>query len=512
MKEKVTFGDIYTVIFQEEDSNKECIIVYNDEKRIVYNKKQYRILINKMSRFLKLLYPYIKVGDWIGLKYRNNYLYYAVVFGAMKLGWNILLLGNKSESNNRYRYEIDVELIAILDNNILDNFNDEAIDVQCLNSKFEKDIWSSKVAFLSSGTTGKPQVIIYHAYAILNQIKNVKHEFLKNETLADIVYKTDNSHRKIVTFLPMNHILGFLLPLVFITLDLKVVFLSDQTPYGIIKGIRNENALGSFGVPMVWKLIKNILKRRYSQNREGVDKLLGENFKIILSGGSKTDSSIRNSYIRAGIEFFVGYGLTETGFLSIGKSNLNDCESEGKVYDNYEIKVLTSDGNIRNEGTGEIIVKSDAIYTASIKDKKEICPELIEGMYYRTGDIFELKNRELFFKGRMKNIIVDESGENIYAEELEEFFKDMKSKGIVYFISEYRNRATMFIDRNTHKRISKEYIIELIREKNKNLPISKKILKVLFLNINIEFTQKGDPIRILKEYRDIGEVFNIKGV
>ncbi|MCS4475474.1 hypothetical protein JQ032_06625 [Clostridium botulinum] len=40
MKEKVTFGDIYTVIFQEEDSNKECIIVYNDEKRIVYNKKQ----------------------------------------------------------------------------------------------------------------------------------------------------------------------------------------------------------------------------------------------------------------------------------------------------------------------------------------------------------------------------------------------------------------------------------------------------------------------------------------
>lgn len=153
-----------------------------------------------MSRFLKLLYPDIEVGDWIGLKYRNNYLYYAVVFGAMKLGWNILLLGNKSESNNRYRYEIDVELIAILDNNILDNFNDEAIDVQCLNSKFEKDIWSSKVAFLSSGTTGKPQVIIYHAYAILNQIKNVKHEFLKNETLADIVYKTDNSHRKIVTF------------------------------------------------------------------------------------------------------------------------------------------------------------------------------------------------------------------------------------------------------------------------------------------------------------------------
>ncbi len=113
MKEKVTFGDIYTVIFQEEDSNKECIIVYNDERRIVYNKKQYQMLINKMSRFLKLLYPNIKVGDWIGLKYHNNYLYYAVVFGAMKLGWNILLLDNKSESNNRYRYEMDVELVAI---------------------------------------------------------------------------------------------------------------------------------------------------------------------------------------------------------------------------------------------------------------------------------------------------------------------------------------------------------------------------------------------------------------
>ncbi len=140
------------------------------------------------------------------------------------------------------------------------------------------------------------------------------------------------------------------------------------------------------------------MKRRYSENREGIDKLLGENFKIILSGGSKTDASIRNSYIRAGIEFFVGYGLTETGFLSIGKSELDDCESEGKAYDNYEIKVLTSDGSVRNEGTGEIIVKSDAIYTTSMKDKKEISPELIEGMYYRTGDIFELKNRKLFLK------------------------------------------------------------------------------------------------------------------
>ncbi|MHB9922233.1 AMP-binding protein [Clostridium botulinum] len=512
MKEEVTFEDIYSVIFKEEDSNKEYIISYDDEKRIMYNKKQYEILTNKMSRFLKLLYPNIKPEDWIGLKYHNNYLYYAVVFGAMKLGWNILLLDNKKDSNNRYRYEIDVELAAILDDDILNNFDNEAIDIQCLNSKFEKDIWSSKIAFLSSGTTGKPQVIIYHAYAILNQIKNVKYEFLKNETLADIVYKTDNSYRKIVTFLPMNHILGFLLPLILITLDLKIVFLSDQTPYGIIKGIKNENALGSFGVPIVWKLIKNILKRRYSENREGVDKLLGENFKIILSGGSKTDASIRNSYIRAGIEFFVGYGLTETGFLSIGKSELDDCESEGKAYDNYEIKVLTSDGSVRNEGTGEIIVKSDAIYTTSMKDKKEISPELIEGMYYRTGDIFELKNRKLFFKGRMKNIIVDESGENIYAEELEEFFRDMKSKGIEYFISEYKNGATIFIDRDTHKRISKEYIIELIREKNKDLPISKKILKVLFLNRNIQFTKKGDPIRILKEYKEIDEVFNIKGV
>ncbi len=58
-------------------------------------------------------------------------------------------------------------------------------------------------------------------------------------------------------------------------------------------------------------------------------------------------------------------------FLSIGKSELDDCESEGKAYDNYEIKVLTSDGSVRNEGTGEIIVKSDAIYTTSMKDKKK---------------------------------------------------------------------------------------------------------------------------------------------
>ncbi len=38
MKEEVTFEDIYSVIFKEEDSNKEYIISYDDEKRIMYNK------------------------------------------------------------------------------------------------------------------------------------------------------------------------------------------------------------------------------------------------------------------------------------------------------------------------------------------------------------------------------------------------------------------------------------------------------------------------------------------
>lgn len=512
---EITFKNIYDTIFDKTYDNHKCIINFKGKTRNSFTKEEYRYIVNYISKNFKKMYPDIKKDSWVGLKFENSYSYYAILFAGMKLGWNILLIDSKNSNYDIEKYKEDIELQIVLDNNVLKKLNyDDALqknknDISI--KEYKENIWADKIGFFSSGSTGKRQIIIYDASAILNQIKNVQYEFLNNTILPKIINKLDISERKVVTFLPMHHILGFLLPLIIITLDISVIFLEDQTLYGIIRAIKEEQAVGSFGVPMVWRLIKNVLTRKYTSDTNGLKELLGDKFKIILSGGSKTDIEIRKYYINLGIEFFVGYGLTETGFLSIGQSIINEYDSEGKIYNNYKFKVITSEEKIQDEGIGELIVGSNAIYRSVMRNRQEIFPKLLNGLYYKTGDIFKLKDKKIYFKGRKKNIIVDESGENIYIEELEENFNYIKLRGILYFVSEYNGKASIVIDETSCENFSKDSIINSIKRKNKELIPLKRIYQIFFLTDGILFTQKGDPIRILESYKTIGKMISIKG-
>ena len=73
--------------------------------------------------------------------------------------------------------------------------------------------------------------------------------------------------------------------------------------------------------------------------------------------------------------------------------------------------------------TGELIVGCEAIHIGQLRDGKLIPPDLDENGMFHTGDIvrFDEKQR-LHIEGRIKDVIIGASGENIYPDEIENAF------------------------------------------------------------------------------------------
>ena len=116
--------------------------------------------------------------------------------------------------------------------------------------------------------------------------------------------------------------------------------------------------------------------------------------------------------------YAIGYGLTETAPLLagavVGKTEIG---STGPAIDGIEMKI--NDPNPLT-GEGEIWVRGPNImkgyYKEPVLTKRVLTPD----GWFKTGDlgVFD-RNQKLYIKGRLKNIIVGSSGENIYPEEIE---------------------------------------------------------------------------------------------
>jgi long-chain acyl-CoA synthetase len=71
-------------------------------------------------------------------------------------------------------------------------------------------------------------------------------------------------------------------------------------------------------------------------------------------------------------------------------------------------------------GEGEIWAKGDNVMKGYYKEPEITKEVLTEDGWFRTGDLGSFdKDGYLFIKGRLKNMIVGSSGENIYPEEIE---------------------------------------------------------------------------------------------
>ena len=157
-------------------------------------------------------------------------------------------------------------------------------------------------------------------------------------------------------------------------------------------------------------------------------KAFGGEMKGFMIGGSSCDADTMRFYLNMGMDVSLAYGLTELGapLAVTGKGYYPG--TTGRVLrhtDAMDIRVVQPD----EKGRGQVEVLSPyRMITYLNPDDNEGC--FTEDGYFRTGDIgyFDEENC-LVICGRAKETIVFRNGEKMMPEEIEAFYKDVKSIG-----------------------------------------------------------------------------------
>ena len=148
-------------------------------------------------------------------------------------------------------------------------------------------------------------------------------------------------------------------------------------------------------------------------------KLFGGRMRFFAIGGAKFESEAERFLLEAGFPYGIGYGLTETAPLLAGAvGDMVRVGSTGPALPAVQIRL----DNVNPEtNQGEIVVKTPCCMMGYYKNEQATKEAFTEDGWFRTGDLgYIAEDGWIFIKGRLKNMIVGPSGENIYPEDIEE--------------------------------------------------------------------------------------------
>lgn len=285
------------------------------------------------------------------------------------------------------------------------------------------------VIIYTSGTTGRSKGVM---------LTN------KNITFAveqSIVRQPMTKSDRFLSFLPLSHTfensLGLVLPM---RVGASIYYLRKlPTPAILMPAMLKVKPTVMLTVPLIMekiyrnKVVPGINSKgstrflyklppfRKLLNKLAGKKLLesfGGELKCFGIGGAKVDPIVEKFMIEAKIPYGIGYGLTETAPIVAGLSPwMVRHESCGPAFDGVEVKLHNLN---TTTGEGEVWVRGDNVMKGYYKDPELTSEVLTEDKWFKTGDLASFdKDNFLYIKGRIKNVIVGSSGENIYPEEIE---------------------------------------------------------------------------------------------
>lgn len=146
--------------------------------------------------------------------------------------------------------------------------------------------------------------------------------------------------------------------------------------------------------------------------------LFGGELKIFCIGGAGLAPDVEKFLREAHFPYAIGYGLTETAPLVAGSDPAHTrLTSTGPAMPETEIRIVDADPST---GEGEIIVKGPSVMQGYYKAPQLTKEAFTKDGWFRTGDLGRFDDDgNLYIKGRLKNVIIGPSGENIYPEEIE---------------------------------------------------------------------------------------------
>ena len=315
--------------------------------------------------------------------------------------------------------------------------------------------WENEVIFCSSGTTGNVKLMVFNGENLCHQIAAAL-DF--QETSKDLLYPKSMGPLRVMAMIPFHHIFGFIATFLwYFYFGACFVFVRSLAPSEVQMVAQKFKVTHVFSVPLFWDSIAQGLERKRAletpQRQQLIDNLIGFNtgkitreeagpYKVVqntiqknllgnkirfcISGGGYLDSKTQTVINGIGYPLYNGYGMTEIGITSVELSPVVELRLKGSIGIpfhgiSYKIKPTNKDKN-----SGELFVKSGITHVREIIGGEEKETVLDEEGYFATGDIAEVDHTNRYYlKGRIKDVIINADGENIFPDELEIFFKGL---------------------------------------------------------------------------------------
>ncbi len=511
----MTFGYLYDHIFEKKRD--ELFVYFENGSRLSLSTDEFRTKTEKMARYIFYASKEIEPGSWMILKLKNSGLWPVAFFGALMSGMKVLLLDEAVPARQLKNFIAHVGAKAVLTDSDRDaaqgppNINIRGYD-DCKYPETDT-VWADEIAYATSGTTSEAKIYSYNAEAVkTGQVGIFK-----------IWRDINNKHNKknsvrALQVLPLRHIFGLVTFLCGIEAGYTLIFPENISILELIRTVKTEKPWICAAVPALWKGLLDIVKVKCvgACTREKFESVFGSSLVCGVSAGAKLETQLAKDLVGgAGIVLYNGWGMTETGAAAAGRITDEDTETGyvGNIFEAYDAKILRDDGSIGDCGTGELIINGSGLYTSEISAGGA---EKRRGEYFYTGDIFRIENDRSYFIGRRKSVIVGDSGENAYPEEIEEELTSVLMKVRQSCVFDLKGRAALFIsDPDIEEKL--DGILEEIKNKNMTMLIKNKIAALFTSKSPVEITGKGEVSRFkiveqIKKKRDIQKYIIMKGI
>ncbi len=294
------------------------------------------------------------------------------------------------------------------------------------------------------------------------------------------------------------------------TLFLGVPTLYDLMYRNVLATIESDGRMPAFEKGL---RITRLVKKITGLNIGGVifkdlHKRLGGKLELMVSGGAPLNPDTHKKFLELGLPLAQGWGMSETSpVLSVQYWNKwrflftryyeKRVGSIGKAIPGVDIKLRAVPAlklEARKGGEGELVARGENV-TQGYWQAPQLTEELKVGEWLRTGDLGTIdRDGTIRITGRSKFVIVLDSGENVYPDEVEERLAeapliediaiigvDIRGKQRVRAIV-YPNRSTVVEalgDNSNSAEAVLEAVAESLRERERNMAAFKRVTDIV---------------------------------
>ena len=254
----------------------------------------------------------------------------------------------------------------------------------------------------------------------------------------------------ILSVLPIHHTYELAIMLAAISVGITIG-INDSLRH-LMRNIAEIKPTGLVLVPLfVSTIYKRIMDKAKKQGKDGLIKKMipvaahlprkmrrklfgaihetfGGRLTKIICGGAALNPELVKSFDAFGIQICEGYGITECSpLIAVNPYFANVPGCVGPAVPCCQARIAVTGKNELGFDEGEIQAKGDNVMIGYYNNDEANAAAFTEDGWYRTGDVGYIDGRGyIHITGRLKSVIVLESGKNVFPEEIEEYLEDIE--------------------------------------------------------------------------------------